>query len=104
GLERSLHTPAHFRRFVGSDVAVKAKPGAAGDRRLQGRLIAADEGGIVISGNGLGADRRVAYADIERARTVFDWGSTARDRPARPGRARRNSAKTKPSKNEATSP
>ena len=67
GIERPLRTPAHFRRFVGTEVAVKAKPGTDGDRRLTGVLEAADDEGVVVAG------RRLAYDDIEKARTVFVW-------------------------------
>ncbi|HJV08688.1 MAG TPA: ribosome maturation factor RimP [Acidimicrobiales bacterium] len=67
GIERPLRTPEHFKRFVGTEVAVKAKPGTEGDRRLAGVLEAADEEGVVVAG------RRLAYEDIEKARTVFVW-------------------------------
>ena len=67
GVERPLRTPEHFRRFVGTEVAVKAKPGTEGDRRISGVLEAADEEGVVVAGQPL------AYVDIERARTVFVW-------------------------------
>ncbi len=70
GIERSLRTPEHFRRFVGTEVAVKARPGVEGDRRLAGTLETADDEGVVVAG------RRLAYADIERARTVFVWPPT----------------------------
>ena len=70
GVERPLRTPEHFRRFVGTEVAVKARPGVEGDRRLAGILETADDEGVVVAG------RRLAYADIERARTVFVWPST----------------------------
>src|SRR5437763_9675131 len=46
GLERALRTPAHFQRFVGSDVAVKTKPEIEGDRRVQGTLESADDEGF----------------------------------------------------------
>ena len=69
GVERPLRTPEHFRRFVGTEVAVKARPGVEGDRRLAGTLETADDEGVVVAG------RRLAYADIERARTVFVWPS-----------------------------
>lgn len=72
GIERPLRTPAHFRRFVGTEVAVKAVPGTAGERRVTGVLEAADDDGVTVAG------RRLAYAEIERARTVFVW-------PAPPG-------------------
>ena len=67
GVERPLRTPAHFRRFVGTEVAVKLRPGAEGERRVSGALEAADDEGVVVGG------RRLAYADIDKARTVFVW-------------------------------
>lgn len=68
GLERPLRRPEHFRRFVGATVAVKTCPEVPGERREQGRLEAADDEGIVVAG------RRLSYAEIDRARTVFEWG------------------------------
>ena len=67
GVERPLRTPEHFRRFLGTEVAVKTRPGTEGDRRLSGVLETADDEGVVVAG------RRLAYADIEKARTVFVW-------------------------------
>jgi ribosome maturation factor RimP len=67
GIERPLRTPAHFGRFVGTEVAVKLRPGTEGERRLTGALESADDEGVVVAG------RRLAYADIEKARTVFVW-------------------------------
>lgn len=67
GVERPLRTPEHFRRFVGTEVAVKLRPGVEGERRLSGALEAADDEGVVVGG------RRLAYADIDKARTVFVW-------------------------------
>jgi ribosome maturation factor RimP len=75
GLERPLRTPGHFRRFVGTTVAVKTHAEVEGDRRVTGRLEAADDEGITVAG------RSLAYGDIERARTVFEWGPAPR--PAR---------------------
>lgn len=76
GLERPLRAPAHFRRFVGSKVAVKTKPSVEGDRRLTGTLEAADDHGCVVEG------RRLSYDDIDRARTVFEWGDEKRLAPS----------------------
>src|SRR4051794_19634289 len=73
GLERNLRTPAHFRKYVGATISVKTKPEVEGDRRMQGVLEAADDdpaGTITVSG------RRIAYDDIAKARTVFEWGPT----------------------------
>ncbi len=68
GLERPLRRPDHFRRFVGTTVSVKTKPGVDGERRQKGPLEEADDDGIVVAG------RRLSYSDIEIARTVFEWG------------------------------
>jgi ribosome maturation factor RimP len=76
GVERTLRTPEHFRRFVGTTVAVKTRPGTEGERRVEGTLEAADDEGAVVAG------RRVNYDDIERARTVFVW------EPAERGKAK----------------
>ncbi len=72
GIERSLRTPEHFRRFIGTQVAVKTKPGTEGERRVEGVLEIADDEGVVVAG------RRLAYDDIERARTVFVWPTGAK--------------------------
>ena len=70
GVERPLRTPGHFRRFVGTTVSVKTVPGVEGERRITGPLDAADDEGISVGG------RRLRYDEIERARTVFEWGPT----------------------------
>jgi len=91
GLERRLRTPRHFAGAVGETVKVKLVAGATtagGERRIEGELVAADDGGIVvrtgIDDDGAPVERRVAYGDIDRARTVFEWGPTVK-----PGAARR---------------
>jgi ribosome maturation factor RimP len=85
GLERPLRTPAHFLRHIGSTVAVKTRAGTEGDRRCQGPLTEADDDGFTVG------DRRFAYADVERAHTVFEWGPGPRpgkgSKVARPARA-----------------
>ena len=68
GLERSLRTPAHFRRYVGTKVAVRTHANVEGERRIEAVLDAADDTHITLAG------RTLAYGDIERARTVFEWG------------------------------
>ena len=72
GLERPLRRPEHFRRAVGATVSVKVREGRADVRRVRGELTGADETAITL---GAGDDaRRIAYDDIEQARTVFEWG------------------------------
>jgi ribosome maturation factor RimP len=75
GLERNLRTPAHFQRAVGTMVKVRTHPHAEGERRAEGVLTAADEDGITIlavADDGV-TERRLAYRDVERAKTVFVW-------------------------------
>ena len=90
GLERTLRTPAHFERAVGEQVKIKLRAGAAegDDRRVAGVVAAADAEAVTVrlgdpgeGGAGEGGEageRRLAYDDIERARTVFVWGPSER--------------------------
>ncbi len=77
GVERPLRTPDHFRRFVGTTVAVRTRPDTEGERRIEGELETADNEGVVVAG------RRLAYDEIERARTVFVWGPAAKPKPGK---------------------
>lgn len=93
GLERPLRTAQHFARAVGESVKVKAVAGAAdagGERRVAGVLETADDEGITVrvgtDDDGVPVRRRLGYADIERARTVFEWGPAEK-----PGSTRRSS-------------
>jgi ribosome maturation factor RimP len=85
GLERTLRTPHHFTRAVGENVKVKTRPGAPeadSERRVAGVLAAADDDGITVrtgvDDEGTPVERRLAYDDIERARTTFEWGPGAK--------------------------
>jgi ribosome maturation factor RimP len=102
GIERPLRTPEHFARFVGTTVAVRTKPGVAGERRVKGPLEAADGEGVVVAG------RRMSYDDVERARTVFVWpapaAKAATARKPRPQPKQPAQSKTQPaSKKQAAS-
>ncbi len=70
GLERQLKRPAHYRRFVGTQINVKLTAAAAPDaeRRFRATLEDADDDGFVAGG------RRIPYGDVELAMTVFEWG------------------------------
>jgi ribosome maturation factor RimP len=78
GVERTLRTPAHFARAIGEKVTVKTRPQVPGDRRLTGTLMASDDDGLVLRIEGETEDRRLGYSDIDRARTVFEWGPAPR--------------------------
>jgi ribosome maturation factor RimP len=75
GLERRLRTPAHFIRAVGEAVTVRVNAGTSDVRRVRGTLNAADETGFTLVGPDLpDGSLRVAYDEVERARTIFEWG------------------------------
>jgi ribosome maturation factor RimP len=76
GVERTLRTPAHFRREIGKTVSVRLANVEADDRRFEGVLIGADDTTAtirVLDGDDI-TDRVVELASIDRARTVFEWG------------------------------
>lgn len=91
GLERTLRLPAHYERAIGSVVRVKLLAGTEGDRRTTGTLTGADGDGITLRTEDAD-ERRIAYRDIDRTRTVFEWGPAPR--PGRP-RTKQKAAKTK---------
>ena len=72
GLERPLRRPEHYARALGETISVKLGPQIEGDRRIQGVLAGCDDDGITIEQNGV--PRRMAFGDITKARTVFEWG------------------------------
>ena len=86
GLERTLRVPSHYAGAVGERVKVKTSPSTEGDRRVDGVLTAADDEGFVVD---TGTEqRRLSYGDVERARTVFEWGPPPKPvSPSKKGRA-----------------
>lgn len=84
GVERTLRNPEHFQREVGKLISIRladiarATPGtsSAADRRIQGVIVSADEHAVtLLVGDGAdAAEQVVAYRQIDRARTVFEWG------------------------------
>jgi ribosome maturation factor RimP len=114
GVERPLRTPDQFRRAVGEVVKVKTWPEVEGERRVQGVLEAADERGIRVRPETEAADdaddaavappggRTLAYEQIDRARTVFEWGTPA-PKPGQAGGGRTASPGSKKKKRERRS-
>jgi ribosome maturation factor RimP len=87
GVERRLRTPSHFAHAVGEKISVRTLAGGQGERRVTGRLASVDGDGFVLEADDLPeGGRRISYDDVERARTIFEWGSTSPSR-ARPPRA-----------------
>jgi ribosome maturation factor RimP len=85
GVERRLRRPAHFQAAVGETVKIKTIEATAAvpDRRLEGELLEATSDGIVVA-NG-DAAVTLHYDEIDRARTVYEWGATAKPSPSRSG-------------------
>lgn len=75
GLERILRTPAHFGGAIGEKVKIKTTAQHE-VRRVDGVLTAADDEGFVVD---TGTEqRRLSYDDVERVRTVFEWGAAGK--------------------------
>jgi ribosome maturation factor RimP len=78
GLERPLKTKDQFRRFVGTTVNVKTKPHATtpddGERRFTATLTEATDTHVTFATPS--GTRTLRYEDIDRAKTVFEWGPT----------------------------
>ena len=98
GIERPLRTPAHFAKAIGTTVTVKTRPQVPGERRLQGTLVDSDDRGFTLAADGSDDPVRLAYSDIDRARTVFVWGG--QDTPGNPA-GRKASPKRAAPKNPA---
>ncbi len=74
GLERRLRRPEHFAAQLGARVAVKIKPGSGGERRIEGILKTSDDSGFELEDEAIeGGRRRIAFDEVDRATTLFDW-------------------------------
>ncbi len=82
GVERPLRTPAHFQREVGKVVSIRLSDVGHDERRVTGTLVAADETTATVAvASPEGTDERViALADIDRAKTLFEWGGAPKKR------------------------
>ncbi len=99
GLERSLRVPAHWQREIGKTVNVRLRDVAAGERRLQGTLVAAtDTDATLRLDDAELSERVVPYTQVDRAKTVFVWAAAPK-----PGKAPRRGATTGPSGRTASS-
>ena len=70
GLDRPLKRLEDFSRFAGRKASVRLKLPVDGRRRYEGTLVGVEEDKVVVDVEG--AERRFAFADIDRARLVPD--------------------------------
>jgi len=85
GLERRLRTPAQFIGAIGETVTLRISPEGEAAERVAGTLLAADDDGVELATDK--GPRRARYDEVERARTVFAWGSAPKPSPSRGRRA-----------------
>lgn len=90
GLERTLRRPEHFAREVGKVVNVRLHQQVNGTRRIQGLLAAANGDTVTVRGDSGSVD--IAIGDIERARTVFEWGPAPK--PGKKAAGKKSAGKT----------
>ena len=93
GLERSLRSPAHFRREVGKQVTVRLRDVVNDERRIDGVLVGADDDAATIR-LASGEQRVIPYDSVDKARTVFEWGPAPKPGKARGGASRAAAVKT----------
>ena len=97
GLERTLRRPEHYAREIGKTVNVRLHVPVNGSRRLQGQLVAATATVVTVRDADTLVDTEVVIADIERARTVFEWGPAEK-----PGKSPKSTSAKKSAKKSAT--
>ena len=73
GLERQLRTAAHYQREVGKTISVRLRDPLADPRRIQAALTGADDRTVTLLLDD-GTERTVSISDVDKARTVFEWG------------------------------
>ncbi len=103
GVERKLTRATHFVRAIGEEVVVKLVP-AASLRRVKGPLMAFDTDREILTlqaneidgvDQGEPAQVEISLADVQRARTSFNWGPGPK-----PGKGSKPGKGTKRSKSE----
>ena len=105
GVERTLRTPAHFLREVGKVVSIRLTDVGHDDRRVTGELVAADDvsATVAVDGPDGPTERTVRYDQIDRAKTVFEWGPAPKP-GSTPSPKRKNAASVRTATGGAAPP
>lgn len=77
GLERKLRTPSHFAGAVGETASIKLRHAIDGQRRVRGTIEETNDTTVWLQPSEAEASLEILFEDIDSARTVFEWGSTA---------------------------
>ena len=102
GIERRLRTLEHFKRFVGERVFVQTHDLVDGRRRVEGDLLAAEDGAVTLATEE-GGRWTAPVAAVQKAHLVVDpWAGLRADRRVRdPNRTRGKKARPKNAKEKA---
>lgn len=65
GIERVLTKPAHYVKFVGSEVVIKAKEALEGQRKFTGIIKSADDKAVKVES--AGREIKIPYENISKA-------------------------------------
>lgn len=98
GLERQLRTPAHFQREVGKTISARLRDPQADPRRIQGVLTSADDRTAELLLDD-GTERTVVIDEIDKARTVFEWGP--KPKPGKQSAGKKSAGKKQTGKAQA---
>lgn len=109
GVERKLRTATHFQKQIGNLVSIKLRAPVDNVRRFEGTVESATEAEVEVlrSGQPEGTlPMKIAYSDIESARSVYDWdaeqGDTRRSSKSQSASKSGNQS-SEPSKKKAVS-
>ncbi|MCP4444197.1 MAG: ribosome maturation factor RimP [Myxococcales bacterium] len=75
GLDRPLRTPAHFRRYCGSDVKIQLRSGLDGRRNFKGVLVSVSEDDSSITVDVDETHFDLPFADLSSAKLIPDWSA-----------------------------
>ena len=99
GLERTLRTAEHFAGAIGDEITVRTNPDVEGERRVRGTLRGADDRTVTVELED-GGERTLDITDIERARTVFTWGSAEKPGKKQASKPKKKSPQKKTASNK----
>lgn len=96
GIERTLRTVEQYRRYTGSPLTLKTTIAIGGSRRLRATLVAVTDDAIEVVVDGSPQPVTVPLDQIDRARTVLEWGP--KPRQTKTGQTKTRQTKPRPAK------